>query len=78
MISRFSVSALLAILGVLATNAVVSAAENPDRDEIIVGTALVCLGLMLLVSVAYVMKLVFGLEKQLVAPDTDDDSGGTH
>ncbi len=77
MLSRFSVSAVLAILSILATSAVASADALSDRDEVIIGTALVCLGLILLVSIAYVLKLVFGLEKQLVEPHTEDDNGGS-
>ena len=77
MLSRFSVAAVLAILGILATSAVAFAAGNSDRDEVIAGTALVCLGLVLLASMAYMMKLVFGAEKQLVEPEINDDNGGS-
>ncbi len=78
LISRLTVAVILVILIGLATSAVASAAGNSDRNEVIAGTALVCLGVVLLVSIAYVAKLVFGLEKQLAAPDADDDNGGSH
>jgi hypothetical protein len=62
MFSRIAVSFAVALLGVLAATAP-AYADNPDREEIAVGTFLVALGLMLVLFIAYMVRHAFGLDR---------------
>lgn len=75
MLARLSVSVLLALLAVVATTGVSFAAENPDRDEVLIGTFLVALGTMFVLFVFYLIRRVLGLDK---APPPEGDAGDHH
>ncbi|MPZ47767.1 MAG: hypothetical protein GEU75_00345 [Dehalococcoidia bacterium] len=69
MLNRVTVSLSLALLAVIATTGVASAAT--DQEKVAVGTFLLAVGIMAFLALIYFLKRALGLEKALPAePDT--------
>jgi hypothetical protein len=73
---RAALSIGLALAGFLATTGVAGAARSPDLTEIVIGTFLMALGLMLFLSLIYAVKVATGIEKPL--PPEEPDAAGHH
>jgi hypothetical protein len=69
MLNRLINSLGFALLGFLAVTGTAHA-QSPDRDEIVVGTFLLALGLMFVLLLVYLAKRLFGLE-QTLPPEAD-------
>jgi len=74
MLSRLLVSSTLALLGLYAATAPAFAAS--DRDNVMLGTGAVALGLMAFLTLAYAIKWYFGWDAQPPAPEPDDHGHG--
>ncbi|HWO72293.1 MAG TPA: hypothetical protein VNN21_01910 [Dehalococcoidia bacterium] len=62
MLERLAFSLGFALSAFLASAAVASAEFNPSRDEKVIGTFVVALGVMLFLGLIYAVKWYFGLE----------------
>lgn len=72
MLQRLTFSLGFALSGLLATTAVAWADFNPSRDEKVIGTFVVALGVMLVLALIYAVKWYFGLDRppeDLEVPD---------
>ena len=74
---RLTVAFALAVLGFIATTAVASAATIEDRDDVMILTGLVALGLMALLFVFYGLRHALGLDK-MPPPVEADPHDATH
>jgi len=71
MLQRLGVALAVAIISLAGLAGNAYAAENPDRDEVIIGTVLVALGTMLLLLLVYLIKWYFGLVRLPPPPEPD-------
>lgn len=76
MLNRLTVSLALALLGVFAATAPAFAADNPDKEEIAIGTFLIAVGVMFVLFLAYAIRRAFGLDK--MPPDTAEPGEPHH
>jgi hypothetical protein len=76
MLNRATVSLSLALLAVIATTGAAQAAT--DTERVAVGTFLVAVLLMIVISIVYVLKRAFGLETKLPPPEPDAGHGSGH
>ncbi len=72
MLLRSAVSAALALLTLIAFAGVSYAAENPDLEEVAIGTFFAALGLMTFLLIIYLIKHAVGLDK----PPPPEAEGG--
>ncbi len=63
MLGRFALALTTATLALSAFTGSAVAAENPDRDAVIIGTVLVAIGAMLLLFLVFAVKWLLGLVK---------------
>ena len=75
MLLRAAVSATLALLTLIAFGGVAYAADNPDLEEVAIGTFLVALGLMTFLLIVYLIKHAAGLDKP---PPPEAEGGDGH
>jgi hypothetical protein len=68
MLNRLTVSLSVALLGILASTGAAHAAT--ETEEVVIGTFLVAVALIVVLLIAYGLKRAFGLEK-LPPPETD-------
>jgi hypothetical protein len=73
---RLTVALTLAILGFFATTGVSSAAVLEDRDDVMIATGLVCLGLMAVLFAFYAIRHSLGLDK--MPPQVEPDPHEAH
>ena len=72
MLNRVTVAMGMALLAFAGSTGSAFAEFDASRDELLIGTFLVCLGLMALLFVAYAIKHALGLDK---LPPAEPDSG---
>jgi hypothetical protein len=77
MLQRLAFALGFALAGVIATTGSAAAEFDPSRDELMVGTFLVSLGLMALLALVYAVKWYFGLDRQPPI-DLPDPHAGHH
>jgi hypothetical protein len=78
MLSRISVSSVMALLFVFAATNAAFASASSDKRDVIFGTALVALGLALLVGIAYSVKHALGLDKMAPLDPNEAGHGAAH
>ena len=72
---RLPIALTLGLLGVFATTGVAAAADLSDRDQVMIGVAVVAIGLMALLLVLYLIKHSLGLDKM---PPPEAEANGHH
>ena len=77
MLNRVTVSLGVALLAVVASTGVASAAIVEDADGVMILTGSICVVLMLLLLLAYGAKRALGLEKPLT-PEADGETHAHH
>jgi hypothetical protein len=78
MFSRIFVSITLASLGLLAITRSAFAATIEDRDDVMILTGVVALGLMAALTLFYAIKWYFGLDAGPPPPAADDHAEAAH
>jgi hypothetical protein len=77
MLSRILFSISFALLGFTAATAPAFAALS-DRDEVMIGTAAVAIGAMVVLFIVFLLKLAAGLVKGPPPPAPDDHATAHH
>jgi hypothetical protein len=78
LLQRLAFALGYAASGLLATTTHADAAFDPTRDELVIGTFLFALGVMLLLTLIYAVKWYFGLDHQPEIEWPDSHGGSSH
>jgi hypothetical protein len=78
LLQRFVFALGYAATGLLATATHAHAAFDPTREELVIGTFLFSLGVMLLLTLIYAVKWYFGLDHQPEIDWPDSHGGSSH
>jgi hypothetical protein len=78
LLQRMAFALGYAAAGFLATTAGANAAFDPTRDELVIGTFLFALAVMLLLTLIYAVKWYFGLDHQPEIEWPDTHGGTSH
>ena len=78
MLQRLAFALGYAASGLLVTTTRASAAFDPTREELVIGTFLFSLGVMLLLTLIYAVKWYFGLDQQPEIEWPDSHGGSSH
>jgi hypothetical protein len=78
LLQRLAFALGYAASGLLAATASANAAFDPTREELVIGTFLFALGVMLLLTLIYAAKWYFGLDHQPEIEWPDSHGGSSH
>jgi hypothetical protein len=78
LLQRLAFALGYAASGLLAATASANAAFDPTREELVIGTFLFALGVMLLLTLIYAVKWYFGLDHQPEIEWPDSHGGSSH
>jgi hypothetical protein len=78
LLQRLAFALGYAASGLLAATASANAAFDPTREELVIGTFLFALGVMLLLTLIYAVKWYFGLDQQPEIEWPDSHGGSSH